>query len=228
MSRIEKLTDGQIARFPEFVDRWTRIGLCTDPADRPRAETAIRDMYRQGGIEPPKKIVWCGSPLSQGLTRAMILDRKLTQLIADSLRVSMGDSIRDSATGCASLPRCRRCRRRWPGPSICRPRITRRRSRRKGSPDNPCGNFRWWREADDLGVCSKSSAFWGTPAVLRTSPQRQPMTRFCCGRGAASMEAIEGRPGELSETVESFRCQRSTDRPRRRVATVEPAPKRRR
>jgi hypothetical protein len=45
MSRIETLTPEQIARFDEFRDRWTQIGLCTEPADRPRAEAAIRDMY---------------------------------------------------------------------------------------------------------------------------------------------------------------------------------------
>jgi hypothetical protein len=65
---IQQLTAEQKARLPEFVDRWTKIGLCTDPADRPRAEAAIRDMYRQVGLEPPRAIVWCGSPLSQGLT----------------------------------------------------------------------------------------------------------------------------------------------------------------
>lgn len=33
--KINSLTPEQIARFPEFVKRWTDIGLCTDPADRP-------------------------------------------------------------------------------------------------------------------------------------------------------------------------------------------------
>jgi hypothetical protein len=37
MSLIESLTEAQIARIPEFAERWTKIGLCTDPADRPRA-----------------------------------------------------------------------------------------------------------------------------------------------------------------------------------------------
>jgi hypothetical protein len=85
MSRIKALTPEQIARFAEFRDRWTQIGLCTDPADQPRAEAAIREMYRQGGLEPPAKIVWCGSPLSLALTRTAILCEKLIKHIGDSV-----------------------------------------------------------------------------------------------------------------------------------------------
>ena len=76
MSPIERLTDAQKARAAEFRDRWMQIGLCTDPADRPRAEAAIRQIYRLGGLEPPARIVWCGSPLSQGLTRSIMVAKK--------------------------------------------------------------------------------------------------------------------------------------------------------
>src|SRR6266851_7129662 len=92
MSKIETLTPEQIARFPEFIERWTRIGLCTDPADRSRAEAAIVETYRCAGIAPPKKIVWCGSPLTQGMKRAIILDKKLIA----SVRASVWDSVRAS------------------------------------------------------------------------------------------------------------------------------------
>ena len=40
-TKIESLTPEQEARFDEFVDKWTAIGLSTEPADRPRAEAAI-------------------------------------------------------------------------------------------------------------------------------------------------------------------------------------------
>lgn len=50
--RIESLTDEQIAKFPEYVKRWTDIGLCTDPADRPRAEAAVRKCYPAIGLGP--------------------------------------------------------------------------------------------------------------------------------------------------------------------------------
>ena len=102
MSRIESLTDAQIAKFPEYVKRWTDIGLCTDPADKPRAEAAIVEMYRQGGLKPPNKIVWCGSPLSNGLVRAIILDKKMASVrasVRDSVRASVWDSVWDSVYG---------------------------------------------------------------------------------------------------------------------------------
>jgi hypothetical protein len=101
MSLIEKLTDEQIARIPEFVERWTKIGLCTDPADRPRAEAAIRDMYRQGGLEPPSRIVWCGSPVSQLFTQG--IDRKLKIGPVGwwgSVSYSVVRSVRDSVWAC--------------------------------------------------------------------------------------------------------------------------------
>ena len=93
MTKIEKLTDEQIARYPEFVERWTKIGLSTEPADRPAAERAIAIMYRAAGLEPPRKIVWCGSPLSQGIVRAIIVDKKLGNSVGESVRASVWDSV---------------------------------------------------------------------------------------------------------------------------------------
>ena len=99
MSRIESLTPEQEARLAEFRDRWTAIGLSTEPADRPRAEAGIVVAYAAAGLKPPR-IVWCGSPLSQGLTRAIILDKKLIDSVRDSVwasvGASVGDSVRDS------------------------------------------------------------------------------------------------------------------------------------
>jgi len=96
MKKIESLTPEQIARFPEFVERWTKIGLCTEPADRPKAERSIRSMYRAAKLEPPKKIVWCGSPMSQGLVRAIVLDERMIKEIGASVGDSVGDSVRAS------------------------------------------------------------------------------------------------------------------------------------
>lgn len=108
---ITNLTDEQIARFPEFVKKWTDIGLCTDPADRPRAEVGVRLAYEIAGLPHPKHIVWCDSPLSMGLTRAIVMglgsidvgDQKKVSVGAsvgasvwDSVRDSVWDSVRDS------------------------------------------------------------------------------------------------------------------------------------
>ena len=83
MSRIDRLSPEQEARFGEFVEKWTNIGLCTEPANRRTAEAAISAMYRYGGLNPPQRVVWCGSPLSLILVR-------------DSVRASVWASVRDS------------------------------------------------------------------------------------------------------------------------------------
>lgn len=62
MKKVESLTDAQKARMPEYVREWTEIGLCTEPADRVKAEKAIRLVYKCGGLKPPKRIEWRGSP----------------------------------------------------------------------------------------------------------------------------------------------------------------------
>jgi hypothetical protein len=87
MKRIESLTPEQLARFPEFIERWTKIGLCTEPADRPRAEAAVALAYKRAGMDAPH-VVWCGSPLSQGLTRAVVLSMKDAPNIGDSVWAS--------------------------------------------------------------------------------------------------------------------------------------------
>ena len=87
--KIDRLTKEQEDRFQEFVAKWTDIGLSTDPADRPRAERAIAGMYAGSGLDMPR-IVWCGSPLSQGLTRDSVWD---------SVGDSVWDSVRDSVYG---------------------------------------------------------------------------------------------------------------------------------
>ena len=100
MRKIEKLTAAQTAKLAEYAKRWTEIGLSTAPADRPRAEAAIIEMYRVAGLGAPR-IVWCGSPLAQGLTRAIVIDQKLLNDIGkgiwasvrDSVRASVGDSV---------------------------------------------------------------------------------------------------------------------------------------
>ena len=104
MAKIESLTEEQKARFPEFVKKWTDIGLCTEKANRKEAEDGIIEAYKIAGLKRPK-IVWCDSPLSQGLTRIIVQklesEGKLTKGLVGknekaSVRASVRDSVRDS------------------------------------------------------------------------------------------------------------------------------------
>ncbi len=90
MKKIDQLTKVQEGHFSEFVQKWTEIGICTKPADRTSAEEGIMLAYHLAGLSPPRKIVWCDSPLSQGLTRTIVLG------LAENTEVKVGDSVRDS------------------------------------------------------------------------------------------------------------------------------------
>ena len=114
MPQIETLAPDQIARFPEFVDDWTKVGLCADPADRPRAEAALRWMYANSKLQTPQ-IVWCGSPFSNGMVKTIVekllrsRNEKLSgSLVRDSVgksvRESVRESVRDSVRASVMLP----------------------------------------------------------------------------------------------------------------------------
>jgi hypothetical protein len=99
--KIEVMTDEQKSRFPEYIKRWTDIGLCTLPANRPMAEDAIRLMYSQSNLPVPK-IVWCGSPLGNALVRAVLpsvgasVRDSVWASVWDSVGASVGASVGDS------------------------------------------------------------------------------------------------------------------------------------
>lgn len=98
--QLDQLTPEQERRLPEIAAEWTAIGLSTAPADRPTAEQAIRQMYQQAGLAAPR-IVWCGSPLSQGLTRHLVrvwgsVRDSAWASVRASVWVSVRDSVRDS------------------------------------------------------------------------------------------------------------------------------------
>ena len=96
---ITSLTQSQSDRMVEFSDKWIKIGLSTEPANRTEAEAAIKQMYASAGLVQPRKIVWCGSPLSQGLTRSIILTKGVWASVGASVRDSVRDSVGASGYG---------------------------------------------------------------------------------------------------------------------------------
>lgn len=60
---IDSLNPEQEALLDVYAQRWIAIGLSTAPADRPRAEDAIRRAYIVGGLKPPR-CRWVGSPVA--------------------------------------------------------------------------------------------------------------------------------------------------------------------
>ena len=49
-SVVDSLTPEQKARFSEFKEKWSRIGLSTAPADRLKAEKGISMIYETLGL----------------------------------------------------------------------------------------------------------------------------------------------------------------------------------
>ncbi len=62
--KIESLTKEQMALMPKYVEKWTNIGSCTDPADRKRAEAGAVLAYKIAGLAPPTKFFWFDSPFA--------------------------------------------------------------------------------------------------------------------------------------------------------------------
>jgi len=63
MKKITSIPPEAQAKFPAIVAEYIKIGLCTDPADRATAETAMRELYKLLGKRTDMPIVWVPSPL---------------------------------------------------------------------------------------------------------------------------------------------------------------------
>lgn len=72
---IKKLTIEQEAKMPEYVKKWTDIGVSTN-TDREQANILIDKVYKNGGLPPPIEKVWCQSP--KGILEYIAKDRNIT------------------------------------------------------------------------------------------------------------------------------------------------------
>lgn len=73
--KITELNEAQLAAIPRVRDEWLAHGLSTEPANRPEAENGVREAYEAAGLEPPKLIIWCDSPMA-GAVKAHELTRE--------------------------------------------------------------------------------------------------------------------------------------------------------
>ena len=70
---LEWLNDEQQRQVDAVWREWSGVHLSTDPADRPRAERGMLLAYREAGLPPPERIVWCDSPLAGARAAAVVL-----------------------------------------------------------------------------------------------------------------------------------------------------------
>ena len=95
MTKIMKLTKAQESRFPEFVDKWIKIGLSTEPANREKSEKAIRGLYGLAKLKEPK-IVWLPCPLSAAMSAVVYATIRAKQSSGKKKNIAV-----DSAVGSA-------------------------------------------------------------------------------------------------------------------------------
>ena len=106
MGLITKLTKAQEARFPEFVQKWTKIGLSTQPADRIRSERAISGLYELAKLKPPR-VIWLPCPISGALAalvytqvRGHLRGERSEPRVRSAVRSAVGSAV-DSAVDSA-------------------------------------------------------------------------------------------------------------------------------
>lgn len=69
--KITTLTDAQMARMPEWVDKWVAIGLSTEPANFEEAEKGVRGCYESAGLAQPTVVLRMSSPYGAVVGGAM-------------------------------------------------------------------------------------------------------------------------------------------------------------
>ena len=57
MKKIDKLSQEQIAKFPEYVKKWVEIGINTEPTNMTKAKKFIKQAYEVAGLTPPKYFI---------------------------------------------------------------------------------------------------------------------------------------------------------------------------
>src|SRR5260221_7759062 len=65
--RTAPLTAGELAPIPDFIDKWTRIGLSAVPVDHVKAERALCRLYAAAGLAEPA-VVWAPCPMTAMLS----------------------------------------------------------------------------------------------------------------------------------------------------------------
>ena len=71
MSWLNKLTPEQEALLPQQRDKWIRLGLSTEPANRVEAEQGVRQAYEAAGLPAPQFMIWVDSPYAGAFAQAI-------------------------------------------------------------------------------------------------------------------------------------------------------------
>lgn len=70
---MDEITDELL---DSMVEKWTAIGLSTEPTDRARAEAGMALAYKAAGLVCPTQIIWFASPLAGQLAISWLAEAK--------------------------------------------------------------------------------------------------------------------------------------------------------
>ena len=77
---IEKLTPEQEAQLVVYKDKWTKIGLSTEPMDEEKAILYVKQAYKAAGLKEPKEIYIESSPFAGAKKIERLAKEKKTDL----------------------------------------------------------------------------------------------------------------------------------------------------
>ena len=86
--RTAPLSAAELAQIPEFVEKWTAIGLSTEPIHRDWAEWALAQFYDVAGLADPW-VIWAPCPLSAVMSAVAYSAMKSSGLPQTSIAFSI-------------------------------------------------------------------------------------------------------------------------------------------
>lgn len=78
---IEFLTKEQEKQLEEYKVKWIKIGLDTNRSNKKKCNKAIKEVYKNVGLKPPKKIIWTLSP-KEAIERAKELEKDIYDIFS--------------------------------------------------------------------------------------------------------------------------------------------------
>jgi len=91
--KIDTLTKAQIAKLPEYRDKWIKIGLSCEPMDFEAAKLAIEKIYLSVGFESPKRISRFRSPFEA--TKCDYIIQNNVEQVWESIVGQVWNSVRE-------------------------------------------------------------------------------------------------------------------------------------
>lgn len=79
--KLSKLTDEQVKSLPTYVDKWVKIGLSTTTIDFDKSVECIKEIYKIGGLTPPKFFIGPVNGPYEGAVVEQILKDFLTKKV---------------------------------------------------------------------------------------------------------------------------------------------------